>query len=114
MGIGNDTTWYKFFLNAFVPTVNRDFSPDLYIDNETNQVMCSQVQDGYREGLRWIRSLWEQGLVYEGSLTMSEDQAKTLYMSEDPVIGGLGYYAPFTLDMTFSTPTYGRPGSVVQ
>lgn len=106
MGIANDTTWYKFFMNAFVPTVNRTFAADLYIDNETDQVLCAQVQDGYREGLRWIHSLWEQGLVYEGSLTLTMDQAKTVYMSEDPAIGSLGFYAPFLLDQTCTAPTY--------
>lgn len=108
VGQAGNTTWYRAIINSFVYAPSTGSDVTFYIDNATNEVLCSNVQDGYREGLRYINKLWEQGLVYEESFTMSQDQVTTLYMSEEPVIGALGFFAPFIYDTTYSTPTYSQ------
>ena len=43
--------------------------------------------DKFKEGLGWLASLYEQGLIDQAAFTQPVDQYKQVGMSEDAVIG---------------------------
>ena len=112
VGYFEQNTWYTFLMNSFVYTplqassTKNAFPLQTYVNNSTGKIEYSNNQDGYREGLRYVKKLWDEGLIYEGSTTQTSDQLSVLYMSEDPVIGAIAYFAPFVLDTTMSAAVY--------
>lgn len=79
MSDGTNTGFGGFIMNAFVysPTnVNK-----LYVEDGTIKV--SYVQDGWREGLRYYKDLYDEKLLDNECFSMTTEQAKALAVSED-------------------------------
>ena len=58
----------------------------MYVDNGT--ITYAPVQEGYREGLRWLNKMYEEGLINPESFTQqSSNQVNVNENGEDTVIG---------------------------
>lgn len=70
----------RFLLNAFI------YSPDsdtqLYLD-DNGKVACAATDERYKEGLAYIHSLVEEGLIDATSYTQSSDQLKQFCLDPD-------------------------------
>lgn len=76
-----------FLTNPFTyqPMTDRGFRLGLRMHEDT--VETAYNTEEYREALRYIHMLYEEGLLYEGSFTMSREQATALLASEgEPVM----------------------------
>lgn len=76
-----------FLTNPFTyqPMTNCGFHLGLRLHDETVETLYDDEE--YREALRYIHKLYEEGLLYEGSFTMSREQATALMASEgEPVM----------------------------
>jgi putative aldouronate transport system substrate-binding protein len=84
-----------YFMNPFVYTSNH--AARLYLDD--GEVKSAATQEGWREGLRFLNRLFEEGLLDEGALV--QDKAQLVQLGENPgapILGSVpaGYWAQFT------------------
>ena len=86
----------EFILNAFV------FINDTYYFNSTDgQLWLPYVTDEYREGLKWLNKMYEEGLILPASWTMTTDaemMALTCPADGVSICGFIGGHPTLTLD----------------
>ena len=97
---GYNSALPSYIMNAFV------YSPvsgsKLYV--EDGKVKVSYAQNGWREGLRYYKRLYDEGLMDNESFSMTLDQAKALAAA--PTGNRVGCKAGGTVDIfNFSDPT---------
>ena len=76
-----------FLTNAFTyqPMTDSGFRLGLRLHEDTIETLYDDEE--YREALRYIHMLYDEGLLYEGSFTMGREQATALMASEgEPVM----------------------------
>ena len=73
-----------FLMNAFIYNTGTgsDFT---YIDGD--KVAFAPIQPEWKEGLKYIKSLYEQGFYDPQAFTQGEEQFKNLCLGEDEVVG---------------------------
>jgi len=59
----------------------------LYFDTKTGKVMSIYDRPEYKEGLKYLRKLYSEGLIYSGSFTQKQDQFKQIIASDPEVVG---------------------------
>lgn len=73
---GNATSWnstiYPFLLNSFLHYDTSNLSV-----KEDGTVIFTPMQPEFKEGLQWIASLIDEGLIEKEALTQTEEQLKT-------------------------------------
>ena len=73
---GNATSWnstiYPFLLNSFLHYDTSNLSV-----KEDGTVIFTPIQPEFKEGLQWIASLIDEGLIEKEALTQTEEQLKT-------------------------------------
>ena len=73
---GNATSWnstiYPFLLNSFLHYDTSNLSV-----KEDGTVIFTPLQPEFKEGLQWIASLIDEGLIEKEALTQTEEQLKT-------------------------------------
>lgn len=75
----------NYLLSAFTyPALN-------YIDVQGDQLLFTPVQDSYREGLRWIRSLFVDNLIDPNAFTQTSEQYGRRFANADGPLIGAGY-----------------------
>ncbi len=87
IALGGSNTWLGnfdlFLLNAFT------YSP-FYSTNaitKDGKVVNVATTEGYKNGLKYLKELYDAGILYEGSMTQSADQMKALLLDEStPVL----------------------------
>lgn len=100
IGMIGATTWNTMVEYALMgmsfQTVKPDFWLSLGADGKT--VEFSPSTDAYREGLRYIKSLYDEGLIDGTSFTQKDDQMAQTIRTEPHVVGmyvcdhaGMGY-----------------------
>lgn len=80
-----------WLINAFVfmpaksnTTVYRD---TIALNKETGEIVCVATDDRYKEAMKWIKSLYDLGAIYDGDFTQTAEQMKTLVNQPDePVL----------------------------
>ena len=75
---GNYAKWFHFFMNPFIYVDNQL----LNVNNDTLSVPYNT--EAWRNGLKYIRSLFAEGLLPLENLTQDESQVRTL-LNSDPV-----------------------------
>lgn len=56
-------------------------------DKETGKAICVGTTDEYKEGLKYMKSLYDMGALYDGDFTQTAEQMKTLINQPDePVL----------------------------
>jgi len=73
-----------FIMSAFIPTL----STRTYVD-DNGKVQFTPVQPEYREGLRYLRKLYAEGLLYSDTFILDRSQIMSIG-ENDPVILGCG------------------------
>lgn len=84
-----------YLMNSFIYTSAA--ATRLYLDD--GEVKSAAAQPGWREGLRFLNRLFEEGLLDEGALV--QDKAQLVQLGENPgvpILGSVpaGYWAQFT------------------
>lgn len=82
-GIG---AWFDVLMSAFVYAHEGDVGSEFRVV-EDGQVGFAFTTEEWKEGLKYIRKFFEEGLIPTETLTQSSDQYKTLLYSEEPVVG---------------------------
>lgn len=74
---GDQKLW-NFLLNAFIySTPNQN-----YFDVKDGEIYAAFMTDAFKDGLEWIHSLVEEGLIYEGSFTQDQTQMRAIINAE--------------------------------
>ena len=84
---GNATSWnstiYPFLLNSFLHYDTSNLSV-----KEDGTVIFTPLQPEFKEGLQWIASLIDEGLIEKEALTQTEEQLKTKGSNLDTALLG--------------------------
>lgn len=93
--VGADKGWHSrvqdWLMGAytFIPSASYTFSvkDDVVLNKDTQKVECVAASDEYKEGLKFLKELYDMGALYEGSFSQTSDQLKTLINQQDePVL----------------------------
>lgn len=71
-------------MNSFIYT--EDNNKGFYV--EDGKIVNSTTDERFREGLRYLHRLYEEGLIYEGSLTQKQEQLKKQFENPDAALIG--------------------------
>lgn len=75
-------SWFRAIMNMFQ---YNHYNNNYYVDN--GKVVYSAATDGYREGLKFIRKLFDEGLIDPMTFTADNTQLKALVNAETPIVG---------------------------
>lgn len=83
---GRNTTGYEqsvvtYLMSSFVPWGTFGFY------NDNGKAAYSPIQDGAREGIRYMKKLYEEGLLHTDSFTMDRNRITALAEAETPILG---------------------------
>lgn len=84
---GGDFTIY--LLNAFTAVPSGNY----VMATKEGQVFCVANTDEYREGLKWIRHLYQEGLIAEETFIQDNSQLQSVVNKNNPaerIVGGFG------------------------
>lgn len=75
--------WHSTVLSGWLTNPYVYTTPDNdYMYVEDGQIQLSYMQDGWRDAMVWLNSLYEEGLFYDQSLVINQDQARQLCASD--------------------------------
>lgn len=94
--LDNDFTIY--LLNPFQATP----TSDNVIADEAGNVQMVAITDEYREGLKWINHLYEEGLIAEETFIQDNSQLQSLVNKNDPEERTVGAFGGFWQGVTVS------------
>lgn len=81
---------YDFIINAFI--YNQASETRMYVEEGT--VKFAPTTDEWREAMKYLRELKEEGLYYEGSFTQDRTSLQQMAINENDILGcfeGLGH-----------------------
>ncbi|MDD6883213.1 MAG: extracellular solute-binding protein [Eubacteriales bacterium] len=90
---GNYDGWFAYLMNAFVYAGDTD-----YFTVQDGVVDVAYTTDAWKEGLKYIRSLFEAGFIPMETLTQDDASFKRLVSSEDPVAFMVVYLSTSMID----------------
>ena len=76
-------------MNAFILTPNDDHNDNSKIKavvSPEGKIVSAATQEAYKEGLKYIKSLYDLGAVYECNFSNSEDSLKSLVNQEGELV----------------------------
>ncbi len=80
-----EATIHAFLMNSFVYT-----NVDDYLILKNGTIGFAPIQPEWRDGLRYLKRLYDEGLIYPGSFTQDRSQYRQLGENPDAVILGAG------------------------
>lgn len=89
-----------FLMNAFIYN-----NGTTYLSVKDGKVILSAAEPEWKEGLKYLRKLYSEGLIDKGAFTQNGDAVKQLGNKEDNVVGTVGY----ALISSVLEPTDARP-----
>lgn len=92
-------SWWRAIMNMFI------YAAKEYQSVKDGEVFYYAATDEYREGLKYIRKLLDEGLVDPMTFTADKTQVRALVNAEVPVVGMTMGQAPFG---TVNTPRIGE------
>lgn len=75
-----------FLMNAFIYN-----NGTTYLSVKDGKVILSAAEPEWREGLKYLRKLYSEGLIDKGAFTQNGDAVKQLGNKADNVVGAVGY-----------------------
>ena len=93
---GGDFTTY--LLNAFTPVPETHF----VMATEDGEAYTVANTEAYREGLKWIRHLYDEGLIAEETFIQDNSQLQSLVNKNDPTERIVGCFGGFWAGVTVS------------
>ena len=101
-GVGRDFGIQNYLMCAFLPSD----SGRLYVD-EKGKVQYTAVQPEFREGLRYIKKLYDDGLLYADTFILDRTQIMSIGESETPILGAApGMFAGMFTISNGNSPRY--------
>lgn len=99
IGLLGATTWNTMVEYALMGMSFQTVKPDFWLSlSEDGDVEFSPSTDAYREGLRYMKSLYDEGLIDGTSFTQKDDQMAQTVRTEPHIVGmyvcdhaGMGY-----------------------
>ena len=78
-------------IDAFVLMPNTSYTTSqkdtIALNTDTNEIECVATDDRYKEAMKWIKSLYDLGAIYDGDFTQTAEQLKTLVnQADEPVL----------------------------
>ena len=92
---GAATGWFSrmqdWLINAFVLMPPKSATllvrDTIALNSDTGEMECVATDDRYKEAMKWIKSLYDLGAIYDGDFTQTSEQMKTLVNQPDePVL----------------------------
>lgn len=71
-----------YLMSAFIPTDGR---VRYYVEDDV--VKYAPAEDAYREGIRYFRKLYKEGLLYQDTFTIERSQLTSIGENETPILG---------------------------
>jgi len=88
--LGESYSWYmEYVMNAFAY-----MGDEHYRHVQDGVVTASYATDAWKEGLKYIKKLFDEGLILAESLTMTNEQFKSLTGAEEQVVFAFAYFGP--------------------
>lgn len=85
--------FFDFIMSAFVRSTGA--TNVNYINLDNGKVSVAYSQEAWKEGIKYVRSLCEEGLYDPSSFTTNADSFKTIMNSEgDQLVGCFGFQSP--------------------
>ncbi|WP_045517147.1 extracellular solute-binding protein [Neobacillus niacini] len=81
--LGDDPT--IFLMNAFIPNNGKD-----YINVNDGKLLLGAMQPAWKDGLKYIHSLYKEGLIDQGAFTQNPEAYKQLGTPKGDVVLGAG------------------------
>ena len=78
-----NSNFMRFLMNPFV------FAQENYLINNAGTIEFAAIQDGWKEGLKFVQSLFAEGLVSSLTLTQDQTQFTSLLAAEPESIGAI-------------------------
>ena len=102
-GVSNGSAGIEAYLmSAFIPS---DGSLRYYVDN--GKVKYTAVQPEYREGLRYMKKLYDEGLLYQDAFIIDRNQLTAIGESEPAILGAsTGSYPGYFCNPSTLAPRY--------
>lgn len=99
-GVSEEGGLEAYLMSAFIPD---DGNNRYYIENGVVKQVA--IQPEYREGLIYIKKLYDEGLIYSDSFIIDRQQLTAIGESETPVLGvGTGLYPGYFCNTSMTTP----------
>lgn len=86
---GTYSSYMRALMNAFVYAGDGG-----YRVVEDGTVSVAYTTDAWKDGLKYLKTLFDEGLIAAESLTLSDEQFRTLINSEDPSVFSFVWMAP--------------------
>lgn len=92
---GAATGWYArmqdWLIDAFVLMPQKSYTlivrDTIALNSDNGEMVCVATDDRYKEAMKWIKSLYDLGAIYDGDFTQTSEQVKTLVNQPDePVL----------------------------
>lgn len=83
--------YFEFLMNAFVYAGDNN---NTYLNVNDGVVSSAVTTEEFKAGLEYIRKLFQEGLILNESLTMVDDQYKTLLNTEEHTVFAITYASP--------------------
>lgn len=87
--------WFDFLMNSFVYAGNSD-----YFTVTDGKIGLAYQTEEWKQGLIYIRSMIEEGLIAKESLTMDRNQFDTLANVDDTALFSLVYFSAQMIDVS--------------
>jgi putative aldouronate transport system substrate-binding protein len=92
--VAAEPVWFSeptpFFMNSFVYFDN---STQMNIDNGT--VVPVYAHEAYREGLRYLNAMYDEGLMMPQSFSQNDQALRQLLSNDTMIVGSFAAHAPF-------------------
>ena len=83
--------YMRYLMNSYFYAGDKD---DVYKVVENGVVSCGATTEEFKESLKYIRKLFQEGLILSESLTMSKDQFNTLANTEENTVFAFTFTSP--------------------
>lgn len=87
IGLTGATTWNTMLEYALLGWSFLPVKPDFWLYLEDGEVKFAPDKDAYREGLRYIKSLYDEGLIDKAAFAQNEDIMAQTIRQDPPLVG---------------------------
>lgn len=87
IGLTGATTWNTMLEYCLLGWSFLNVKPDFWLYLEDGEVKFGPDKDAYREGLRYIKSLYDEGLIDPAAFSQKDDIMAQTIRQETPVVG---------------------------
>lgn len=87
IGLTGATTWNTMVEYALLGWSYLPVKPDFWLYLEDGEVKFAPDKEAYREGLRYVKSLYDEGLIDKAAFSQKEDIMAQTIRQDPPIVG---------------------------